>query len=277
MVIPNSKTLIEKNVDGVLYYAFPSIEKIPFVAHGVSTRIGGVSDGIFESMNLSFDRGDDKDKVYENFCLFSKAVGVDADRIVMSRQTHSINVRVVTDEDIGSGIIKERSYDEVDALVTNKPNVPLCTLYADCVPLFFADPEKKVIATAHSGWCGTVHEIGKETIRVMSEKFGCNPKDICVGIGPSIGYCCFEIDEPVYKEFEKLPFFDEKCGHPDGNGKYHVNLWEVNRQILLRAGILEENLSVTDLCTRCYPDIFWSHRYTGPQRGSLAGMIMIKE
>lgn len=277
MKFPKTENLTLHQVNDVPFYTFPSLDRLDCVAHGVSTRLGGVSQGCFESMNLSFGRGDDDDCVKENFNRFCNAIGVPMERTVISHQTHSINVRCVDEKDAGSGVVREREYDDVDALVTNIPNIPLCTLYADCVPLFFADPVKRVVATAHSGWRGTVHKIGAETVKVMQTKYGCNIRDVHAGIGPSIGFCCFEIDEPVFKEFSSLSFFDEKCGISNGNGKYHVNLWEVNKRILLEVGILEENISVTDVCTKCNPDVLWSHRITGPERGSLAGMIMLKE
>ena len=277
MQIPQSTHLLAKEQNGVPFYAFPSIDSLSCVAHGVSTRLGGVREGIFASMNLSFTRGDDPEKVMENFRRFCGAIGVPAERTVISRQTHTTNVRCVTEEDAGCGVVKERTYDDVDGLVTNVANLPLCTLYADCVPLFFADPVKKVVATSHSGWRGTVNQIGKETIKVMCDTYGCRVEDIRAGIGPSIGVCCFEVDQPVYDAFLTLPFFDEACGTPDGNGKYHIDLWVVNRRILLKAGIREENLSVTDVCTRCHPETLWSHRFTGPDRGSLAGIIMLKD
>jgi len=275
MNLPKTERLHAVEKDGVLVYAFPSFEAISGVKHGMSTRFGGVSDGIFDSMNLSFTRGDTTEHVAENYRRFCAAVGVPAARCVMTRQTHSVNVRPVTSADAGCGVARERTYDEVDGLVTNEPDLPLVILTADCVPLFFADPKRRVVAAAHSGWRGTANAIGAEVVRVMKDTYGCHPRDILCGIGPSIGPCCFEVDAPVVEAFSEKPFFDAICVVDDKNGKYHVDLWEINRRILLSAGVPADNITVGDLCTRCHPNVFWSHRATGGQRGSLAGVIAL--
>ncbi len=122
---------------------YPLFEKTGVVKSAFSTRIGGVSKGCYESMNLSFDRGDDKDAVMENFQRIASAIGTNCHDMVLSRQTHTANVRVVTEEDKGKGIVRERDYTDVDGLVTNVPGICLVTSYADCVPLYFVDPIKK--------------------------------------------------------------------------------------------------------------------------------------
>ena len=265
-MLPKTKTLSARQEGSVLYYSFPSFDQIPFVRHGFSTRLGGVSEGTFVSMNLSFTRGDD-----------SAAVRVNAEDVVISAQTHTANVKIVTAEDRGRGITREKEYNDVDGLITNDPNVVLCTQYADCVPLFFVDPVKRVVATSHAGWRGTAAGIAAVTVDKMVEEFGCRREDILAGIGPSIGHCCFEVDRPVYEAFCQVPVFDEGCFTADPNDKFHVNLQEINRRWMLKSGILAENITVTDLCTKCHPDIFWSHRVTGDARGSLAAFIAIAD
>ncbi len=275
MELPKSERLRAVTKNGVLLYEFPSLAALSCVKHGMSTRFGGVSEGIFDSMNLSFGRGDADENVAENYRRFCAAVEVKPERCVMTRQTHTVNVRCVTEKDAGCGVTRERTYNDVDALVTDVAELPLVILTADCVPLFFADPKRRVVAAAHSGWRGTAGAIGAETVRVMKERYGCDPADILCGVGPSIGPCCFEVDYPVVEAFSEKPFFAPGCAVDDHNGKFHVDLWELNRRILLSAGIPEENITVGDLCTRCYPDLFWSHRATGGNRGSLAGMIAL--
>lgn len=276
-MLPKTKTLTSRQVGKVLYYSFPSFDKIPFVRHGFSTRLGGVSEGTFASMNLSFTRGDDPAAVRENFDRFCAAIRVNAEDVVISAQTHTANVKIVTAEDRGRGITREKEYNDVDGLITNDPNVVLCTQYADCVPLFFVDPVKRVVATSHAGWRGTASGIAAVTVDKMVEEFGCRREDILAGIGPSIGYCCFEVDTPVYEAFCKVPVFDDGCFTADPNDKFHVNLQEINRRWMLKSGILAENITVTDLCTKCHPDVFWSHRVTGDARGSLAAFIAIAD
>ena len=277
MTEPKTESLRSHWVDDLLYYSFPVLDALPFVRHGFSTRLGGVSGGIFSSMNLSFTRGDDPAAVQENFRRFCAAIGVRAEDTVISAQTHNTVIYNATAADRGRGILFERGYEDVDGLVTDEPDVVLCTQYADCVPLFFADPVKRVVATAHSGWKGTVAQIGREMILRMAKDYGCRPEDIRAAIGPSIGHCCFEVDTPVYDAFSGLEVFDPGCYTAKPCDKFHIDLWEVNRRILTAAGVRPENISVTDVCTRCHPDVLWSHRATGGERGSLAGFIAIKE
>lgn len=277
MNLPVTKTLTENRRGNVVYYSFPALDATGFVKHGFSTRLGGVSEGIFASMNLGFHRGDDDNAVKENYHRLCEAIGVRAEDIVMSAQTHTTNIVNVTAADRGRGITRERGYTDVDGLITDEPNVVLCTHYADCVPLFFADPVRHVIATSHGGWRGTVGGMAQKTVQRMVSDYGCRAENILAGIGPSIGKCCFEVDAPVYDEFAKLPFFDSVYFTADGGGKYHIDLWEVNRRFLLDSGVKAKNITVTDLCTRCHPDVLWSHRYTGGQRGSLAALIALAE
>lgn len=270
----NSLNINTKN--GVTYITFPSLE-LDGVAHCFTTRHGGVSSGIFSTMNMSFTRGDDPEAVTENYKRICNSIGTDYKKCVLSHQTHTTNIRIVTESDAGKGIITERDYEDVDGLITNVKGLTLVTQYADCVALLFYDPKKKVVATSHAGWRGTVGMIGKKTVEMMSEHFGCNPKDIKAGIAPSIGPCCFEVDTPVYNEFIKMKSIDlDRIITDKGNGKYHIDLWEANRQTLLLAGLESENISTTDLCTKCLHDDFFSHRYTNGERGNLAALIALK-
>ena len=277
MTLPQTKTLCPHQVGDLLYYSFPSFDGIPFVRHGFSTRLGGVSEGTFASMNLSFTRGDDTSAVRENFDRFCAAMRVNVEDVVISAQTHTANVKIVTAADRGQGITRDKEYTDIDGLITNDPDVVLCTQYADCVPLFFADPVRRVVATSHAGWRGTAAGIAKVTVDKMVEAFGCRREDILAGIGPSIGHCCFEVDTPVYDAFCQVSVFDSTCYTDDGNGKYHIHLQEVNRRWMLASGLKAENITVTDLCTKCHPDVFWSHRVTGDARGSLAAFIAMAE
>ena len=277
MEFPHTDTLTLNQKTGVPYYTFPALEAVPFVRHGFSTRLGGVSGGIYASMNLSFTRGDDPADVRENFERFCAAVGVQAERVVISAQEHHTVLYNATAADCGRGITRERGYTDIDGLLTDEPGVVLCTQYADCVPLLFADPVRRVVAASHAGWKGTAARIGEVTVERMCGDYGCDRKDILAGIAPSIGPCCFEVDEPVAQRFAALPECgsDEGCIREDGGGKFHISLWEVNRRILLSAGLRPEHITVTNLCTRCRPDVFWSHRATGKERGSLAAFIAI--
>lgn len=272
-----SKNLKIHQSGELLYITFPSLE-LPGIKHCFTTKLGGVSKDIFSTMNLSFSRGDDKEAVLQNYKIICRELNVDYKKCVLSAQTHTSNVRIVTEADAGKGIITERDYSDVDGLITNVPGLTLVTQFADCVGLLFYDPIKKVIAASHAGWRGTVAGIGAITVEKMAISFGCNPKNIRAAVSPSIGPCCFEVDEPVYNEFMKLKGIDhDRIITLKSVGKYNIDLWETNRSILIGAGLLPENITVTDLCTKCHHDIFFSHRHTAGKRGNLAAMICIEE
>lgn len=264
----NHSTIInEKN--GVVFLTFPKLVKAG-VKHGFSTRLGGVSTGVLGTMNLSFTRGDLRENVQENFRRIADAIGFEADKLVFSAQIHETKLRKVTKENCGEGILRETK-PGIDGLATNEAEVPLYTSYADCVPLLFFDPEKKVVAMAHSGWRGTAARIGAKMIRFMEEEYGSRAENIIAAIGPSICRNCYEVSEDVAQEFRKtfLPeqltqIFDEK-----GQGKYQLDLWEANRIILTEAGILPNHLDITDLCTCCNSDKLFSHRASQGQRGNM--------
>lgn len=264
------------NADGAAYLTYKSLEEIPFINHAFSTRLGGVSKGEFESMNLSFGRGDSDECVHENYRRICKSAGFEYDSLVASAQDHHTFVRCVTKENCGVGIYKPRDMQSVDALVTNEQGVTLVTYYADCTPLFFVDTKKQVIALAHAGWRGTVGRIGGEVIKTMHDNYGCDPKDIKCAIGPAISKCCYEVDEDCCKHFKVLTDLErERFIFPKENGKYMIDLLETNRQVLVHAGVPQENITLSDVCTRCNSELLWSHRATGGKRGGMAAMMAI--
>ncbi len=267
----------------VPYLSFPALSKIPFIKHGFSTRIGGVSDGMFSTMNLSRGNGpvmDDKEKVIQNFRRISASIGIDVNSIVLSQQVHKTNIRVVTEADRGKGLFLPQDYEQIDGLITNEPGITLVTSYADCVPLYFVDPDKKAIGLTHSGWRGTVAGIGNCTVEELGRQYNSKPEDLIAVIGPSICKDCFEIGEDVALEFEKAfpEAYDMKILVRIGDSsKYLCDLWAANRQILIKAGLREENIHISGVCTCCNDDILFSHRKTGGKRGSLAAFIAISD
>ena len=272
-----SNTLNVNNKDGVVFLTFPKIEAAGGCLHGFSTRLGGVSEGVFSTMSFSLSLPDKRDAVLENYRRFCLALGGDYKNTVLSDQTHTANVRVVKKEDIGKGIWRERDYTDVDGLVTNEAGALLVTQYADCTPLAFYDPVKRIVAASHAGWRGTVSLIAKNTVEILVNEFGSKASDILCGIGPNIGKCCYEVDDPVIDEIKKLDFLKfDACYLSKDNGRYMLDLREVNRQILIHCGILPENIDVADLCTCCNRDVFHSHRATAGKRGTLALMIGLK-
>lgn len=268
----------EKRVGEVLYLTYPLLENTEIVKHGFSTRVGGVSEGVCSTMNLSFSRGDDENAVRENFRRMANALDVEEDSFVFSQQTHTTNVRKVTLEDKGKGLMRPLDYQDVDGLITNVPGLCLSTFYADCVPLYFVDPVKKAIGLSHSGWRGTVGKIGAITVQKMQEEYGSNPKDIIAAIGPSICQDCYEVSEDVIVEFQNN--FNEEhwkdLYYKKENGKYQLNLWKANEIVLTEAGVLKEHIAVTNLCTCCNHEVLFSHRASKGKRGNLAAFMTLK-
>lgn len=262
----------------VCFIQFNSFNKHGEIRHAFSTRKGGKSKGYFADMNLSFKVGDEKDTVLENYRILCDAADIDVNDIVLSDQTHTANVRTVGRDDRGKGIWRGSDIKNVDGLITNEPGVALVTHCADCCLLCFYDPKKRVIANSHAGWRGTVGEIGAVTVKKMQSDFGCSPSDIIVGIAPSICKKCYEVDTPVYNEFAKLEYLEtDRIFEDKGGGKYQLDLWEANRQILVNCGIKNENIEITDICTACNSDLLHSHRATGGKRGVNGLIIEIKE
>ena len=279
IVYKNAKHIFEeKQVGDVLYLSYPLLEQTGIVNHGFSTRIGGVSEGIFSSMNLSFSRGDDEASVRENFKRMAEAIGVEPNSLIFAAQTHTTNVRKVTAGDKGKGILYPLDYQDVDGLITNEHGICLTTFYADCVPLFFIDPVHKAIGLSHSGWRGTVGKMGQETLRRMKEEYGTDAKDVIAAVGPSICQDCYEVSEDVIDKFKEA--FDEKYWselfYKKENNKFQLNLWKAIEIILLEAGVHRENIAVTNVCTNCNSDVLFSHRATKGQRGSLAAFMALK-
>lgn len=272
-----SKTMTLNNADTVPYLTYNSLSVIKFINHAFSTRLGGVSEGEFTSMNMAFNRGDNPGSVTENYKRICKSAGFDFDSLTASAQDHNTFVRAVTSENKGVGIYKPRDLHSVDALVTNEKGVTLVTYYADCTPLFFVDTKKKAIGLAHAGWRGTVGRIGEKVVNKMTELYGTNPADIVAAIGPAISVCCYEVYKPCADNFYALADLDSsRFVFPKENGKYMIDLLETNRQILVAAGVKNENITISDICTNCNSELLWSHRATKGKRGTMSAFMCIK-
>lgn len=265
-------------VNGVTYITFRKLSEAG-VIHGFSTRLGGVSRGYLGTMNLSFHRGDDPEAVMENHRRLAAAIGYDASNAVFSDQVHETRIHSVTREDAGKGIVRDTDIIGIDGLVTDCPGIPLVTFYADCVPLFFYDPVRQVVATAHSGWRGTVAGMGAVMIDYMKKNYGCRAEDIVCAIGPSICGNCYEISQDVADAFRERYPQDKypELMRAGREGHYDLDLWKANQWILQEAGIRPEHLDITDLCTCCNPELLFSHRASHGMRGNLAAVIMLSE
>ncbi len=259
--------LIENN--GLKYYKIDAFLKTGLVRHCFTTRMGGVSSGEFSSMNLRMNCDDDKNNIKKNFLIICDEIGVNFENLVFSNQVHGDIIYDVEQKDKGNGITKPNRLKSADGLITSESGIPLVTFYADCVPLFFLDPEKKVIALSHSGWRGTVKNIAAKTVNKMVRDYSSKPSDILAAIGPSIGECHFEVSDEVAEIFE-----DTEGGVTKKvNDKYYVNLQKTIENQLISSGIEEKNLTVANICTYCNSDLLFSHRKTNGKRGSLAAIM----
>ena len=278
LIYKNAAHIFDEVEKKTPYLEYPLFQETGIVTSAFSTRLGGVSEGYYSSLNLSFDRGDDPARVLENFKRIGASIGVAVEDMVLSKQTHTTNVRVVTKEDKGKGVMRERNYTDVDGMITNVPGICLVTSYADCVPLYFVDPVKKAIGLSHSGWRGTVGKIGKNTVQLMQENFGSKPEDLLAAVGPSVCMDCYEVSEDVIEQFKEA--FEKKYWedffYKKENGKYQLNLWKANELIFLESGILPEHMAITNVCTHCNSKILYSHRTMGNNRGNLCAFLALK-
>ncbi|MCR5650923.1 MAG: peptidoglycan editing factor PgeF [Lachnospiraceae bacterium] len=265
------------------YIAIRPFSEFDHIISAFSTRLGGVSSSIYESMNLAGNRGDDPENVRKNFEIIGRTLGVPAENMVYAHQTHTSNVMRVTKEHRGMGIIKERGFSDVDALITNEPGLCLVTGHADCLPLYFIDRESGAIGLAHAGWKGTAGNIAGNVIRMMGEEFGTKPKDVTAFIGPGICRDHYEVGEDVASKFRGI--YGEvkearvlKAKPSDGDEpKYLLNLHMANYYNMTAAGLAMEDIYISDVCTFCNPGLFFSHRYTKGQRGGMCAFLMIRE
>ena len=244
------------------------------VAHGFSTRLGGVSPAPWDSLNLGVGRGDTMENVQENYRRFCAVLGMDDRRAVLSKQIHEDVVRHVTEADAGKGLYCDRDYSSVDGMVTDVPHLPLVVFSADCNVILLYDPVGRAIGACHAGWRGTALGIAKKTAQKMVRLFGCDPANIRAAIGPAIGQCCFETDEDVPAALREA-LGEEVDPYITWNGtKYHIDLKAVNALWLRKAGV--ERIDICDHCTACRPDLYWSHRKMGNARGAQIAMIALE-
>ena len=246
------------------------------LVHCFTTKRGGVSTGYLSSLNLGFNRGDNRDFVIQNYQRVCDVLQVDLKSLVLSRQVHETNVVKVEANDAGNEILYNSKWESADGMYTREPNITLVTHYADCVPLLFYAPGHSIIGMTHAGWRGTAGEI----VKVLIDKW-INlehiPKDaIQVVIGPSIGMCCFEVGEEVAHEFTTR-FGERSFIHYDHlTSKYHIDLWQCNKYILMKCGIKEENIFTSGICTSCHEDLFFSHRKSNGKRGTHGAFMALR-
>ena len=267
--------IIEQTQNGVTFYSADGIDAAGGAAHGFSTRLGGVSEGMWASLNLGMSQGDDPDHVRENYRRFFDAIGASGTRLAMSNQVHGAVVRTVTTADLHDDPYGKVGY-EADGLMTDLPGVVLRVSSADCIPILFYDPVRRCVAAVHAGWRGTAAGIATAAVDRMKNVYGSRPEDILAAIGPGIGPDCFETHEDVPNAMTSA--LGTGVLHHiriKENGKFAVDLKAINAMRLENAGLDPDHIAISSLCTACNPDKFWSHRKLGTNRGSMAAAIQL--
>lgn len=262
--------MLFKNIEDRVYLKSEILSKIDTAEHFFTTKTGGYSNGKITGLNLGFRVGDNPDSVKRNYIQISQDFGIPFKKITAAKQVHSADIRIVTETECGYGVNHLDKTFEADGLITNCKNIPIMVFYADCVPILLIDETVGVIAAIHSGWRGTVAKIARTAVLLMNEKFGAQPQNIKAAIGPSIGKCCFETGEEVASNFEDafvscLP-----------EGKFKVDLWGANKQMLLETGLSSNNIEILQMCTMCHHELLYSYRAHGGATGRMGALIMLK-
>lgn len=252
-----------------MYLQCPEFESSGLVKHAFTTCLGGVSHGKIDGLNLGFRVGDHAESVQKNYQYIAQDLNLNYNNMVLSRQTHTDNIRIVTKDDAGKGLIKDSDIFDTDGLVTDLPDIPLVIFSADCTPILLLDIKKKVVGAVHAGWRGTVKQIAAKAIKTMIRSFGSNAADILAAIGPSIGPCCFETEWDTAKHF----LSDFVSGKE--NEKFFVNLWAANQKQLMECGVLARNIFLAQECTKCHSDIYYSYRAQREKAGRMAAIISL--
>lgn len=267
--------VIRRENNGVVFHASENFMRAGGVVHGFASKLGGVSEGDFATMNLGIKRDDSKVSVRENYARFCAAIGSDVNSLVMTHQVHSDDVRTATRDDILPDLLDPIPY-ETDGLVTNEPGLCLVIYYADCIPVFLYDPKHRAIGAVHSGWRGTSMGIVLKAAEKMARLYGTEPSDLLAAIGPGIGPCCFETHNDVPDAM--LARWGEGVRPfcvPNGKGKFNVDLKAIIRWQLAGLGVPEGNVETLEMCTGCHPELWWSHRKLGDRRGNHGAMIQL--
>lgn len=244
------------------------------VPHCFTTRLGGVSEGHLAAMNIGTRRGDDPEKVRKNYEILAAALGFETEKLVLTHQTHTDTVLQVGEKDYGAGLFRPE-LPECDALITNEPGTALVIFTADCTPILFHDPVTGAVGAAHAGWRGTAAGIAAKTVQAMCNAYGCKAENIRAAIGPNIAQCCFETHADVPRAMTESLGAEAEKFIRQKNDKFYVNLKEMNALHLRRAGV--KDIAISDACTACRTDLFWSYRRVGDARGSQGAIIVCKE
>lgn len=263
--------LIKKH--SIEYFESSLLSGCDFLTHAFCTRIGGVSEDDYASLNISFKEGDLEGKVLQNWHRIAMAFGVPIDQFLTLNQVHGDDIFIIKpfgDYYPADGVLN------YDAMVTTRDNLAICIKTADCVPVFIVDRVKKVIAAVHAGWKGTAMGITAKVTRLLYDKYNSSPENLLAAIGPAIGLCCFELDKDSADTFRNQNGHEEFLFEGNTPDKWIVDLAEASRRQMMNCGIPEANIDLSHLCTRCRQNLFFSHRGSGGITGRQINFMMIK-
>ncbi len=281
------KALHLTTLHGTPVLQFACFEDLDFITHCFTTRMGGTSTGIYESMNFKEDGDDLNENIRANYRIIAQALDVDVTRMVRPSLVHGTQVHEVGEDDFGVGALAKSTLTGIDALITNIPGVTLVATFADCVPLYFVDVKHRAIGLAHSGWKGSCHKIALSVLDAMRTAYGTEPGDILAAIGPCICGDCYEVGEELDTEFQKgfagqveeqtgIQYRETIMRRGKRVGKYQLDLRQANLQTFLAAGIPLKQIAIADICTCCNPQLIFSHRATNGKRGACAAFLGLK-
>jgi polyphenol oxidase len=249
---------------GLRYFRFENLDE--HVSHGIFTRHGGASPAPWASLNFGGTVGDAPDRVKRNRTLGLEALGREPTNVYDVWQVHGITVAIATTPRLESD-----QHLQADAILTDRPGLTLMMRFADCVPILLYDPVVNVVGLVHAGWLGTVRGVVRETIKVLKSKFGSDPKDLVVGIGPSIGPDHYEVGNDVIRQVEGA--FGQVSTQllTERSGRVFFDLWAANRKYLEEAGVA--NIEISGLCTVCHNEDWYSHRAEHGKTGRFGVLI----
>ena len=265
-----------KQEAGIKYASSHILDALDFIRHGFLSRIGGISEPPFSSLNFDTRDGDDIKNVEHNKTIAGRLFGFDTSRVLTINQSHG-NDALIIDKPVKD--ISGLSKTSADAIITNQYGIAIGILTADCVPIIMVDPVKKIIGIVHAGWSGTAKRIVQKTIETMVKHFDSGKKEILAAIGPSIGQCCYKVDGVVAREFRDNEFINlVPAGSKQGKEAlcWRLDLKKTNLSQMVNSGVLEKNISIEDFCTSCRNDLFFSYRTDGKITGRQLNFIMLK-
>ncbi|GIT97294.1 peptidoglycan editing factor PgeF [Sulfurovum sp. TSL1] len=250
------------------FFTFTHFKRSPSLLHAVTTK----SNDLPYAFSLALHTGEDPENIIANRNRLSHLLqSSEPMHYIVADQTHSDNIKLITQKETKGWESLSDAIENCDALITDVKGVVLTILTADCVPILLYDKKKEVVAAVHAGWKGTKAQIVSKTVQRMTEMYGCDPKEIIAGVAPSIGRCCYEVGEEVAEHF-----FDIPKGFTPVGEKFMLDLPFINRQQLLDAGLQEENIEMSHVCTACNVERFFSYRKEQGCSGRFMSMIGMK-